>query len=266
MKIALTGKGGVGKSSIAAAFALLLARRGVRVLALDADPDANLAAALGMPQEQQREIIPIAEHRALIEERTGAKVRQYGQIFKLNPEVSDIADTFAVSYNGVSLLVIGAIEKGGSGCACPENVLVKSLVSDLIVYKNDAVIMDMEAGVEHLGRATAKSVDTMVIVTEPGQNSIDSTRRILQLAKDIGMHQCVLVGNKIDGEEDERFVRDAFDTMPLIGMIPYSHSIKRSDRDGVSVMDALDSGLEEKLETILQSVVEHATHHSNREA
>lgn len=117
MKLAVTGKGGVGKTTLAGAMAMLLARQGTKVLALDADPDANLAAALGVPAQLQRKIVPIAEHRAMIEERTGAKVRQYGQIFKLNPEVSDLADQFALKYNGVALVVLGAIESGGSGCA-----------------------------------------------------------------------------------------------------------------------------------------------------
>jgi len=143
MKLAIAGKGGSGKSTIAAALALSQARAGRRVLALDADPDANLASALGVPAEEQRRIVPISEQRALIEERTGAKVKQYGQMFRLNPEVSDIADDYALEHEGVALLVLGAIESGGSGCACPESVLIKALVTDLVLHKDEALVMDI---------------------------------------------------------------------------------------------------------------------------
>ena len=173
LKLAISGKGGVGKSTLAAALATLLAEKGGRVLAVDADPVANLATALGIPAAAQAQIIPISQRKALIEERTGAKVKQYGQIFKINPEVSDIADTCAYRHNGVALLVLGAVKQGGGGCACPESVLLRALVQDLILHQNDALIMDMEAGVEHLGRATARGVNTLLVVVEPGQRSID---------------------------------------------------------------------------------------------
>ena len=182
MKIAVAGKGGSGKSTVAAALALLQARAGGRVLAVDADPDANLASTLGLPVDNRREIVPISEQRALIEERTGAKVRQYGQLFKLNPEVADIADRFAVNHNGVDLLVLGAIEAGGSGCACPESVLIKALVADLVLHKNEALVMDMEAGVEHLGRGTARGVDTMLVVVEPSRMSVECADRVFAMA------------------------------------------------------------------------------------
>jgi CO dehydrogenase maturation factor len=239
MKLAISGKGGVGKSTLAAALALLLARRGRKVLAMDADPDANLAAALGIFASEQKKIIPIARQAALIEERTGAKVSQYGQIFKLNPEVSDIADRFAYVHQGVALLTLGAVDRGGGGCACPENVLMRALVTDLVLYRDDALVMDMEAGVEHLGRATASGVDRMIIVVEPGQRAVDSTRRILRLAHDIGLKDIRLVANKVTHPEDERFLRDAFPEDGFLGVIPYREEFRRADRDGRSVLDGL---------------------------
>jgi len=243
MKLAVSGKGGAGKSTLAGALILLMACKGIKVLAVDADPDANLASTIGIPAIEQERIVSIARQSALIEERTGAKVRKYGQIFKLNPEVSDIADTFAYRHKGVALLVLGAVDRGGAGCACPENVLMRALVSDLVLYKDEALVMDMEAGVEHLGRATASGVDRMVIVVEPGQRAVDSTRRILRLAYDIGLQDIRLVANKVTGPEDERFIRNAFPENAFLGIIPYREELRRTDRDGRSVLDDLPDDL-----------------------
>jgi len=254
MKIAISGKGGVGKTTLAAALSLLIARQGRKVLAVDADPDANLASALGISEQKQCTIIPISQQVALIEERTGAKVKQYGQVFKLNPEVSDIADEFAIIHNGVALLVLGAIEGGGTGCACPESTLIRALITDLVLYKDDALVMDMEAGIEHLGRGTARGVDSMVIVLEPGQRSIDSANRVIRMAGEIGLKNIHLVANKIHGKDDEKFIRDAFVHDDLLGIIPYSENFRQSDRNGQSVLDNLDSDLQDNFEAILKKL------------
>ncbi len=251
MKLAISGKGGAGKSTLAAAMILLMARRGQKVLAVDADPDANLATALGIPAAEQDKIVPVARQAALIEERTGAKVKQYGQIFKLNPEVSDIADRFAFLHQGAALLVLGAVDRGGSGCACPENVLLRALVTDLVLYNNDALVMDMEAGVEHLGRATASGVDRMIVVVEPGQRAVESTRRILRLARDIGLQDIRLVANKINGHNDETFLKNAFPEEIFLGFIPYREEFRRADRDGTSILDGLSDDLLRCFEDIL---------------
>jgi CO dehydrogenase maturation factor len=254
-KIAITGKGGVGKSTLTAALALLTARKGYNVLTIDADPDANLASALGIPLRSQQSIVTIARHKQLIEERTGAKINQYGQIFKLNPEVSDITDTYAYHHQGVDLLVLGAIQSGGSGCACPENVLLRALVQDLVVHRNEILFMDMEPGIEHLGRATARGVSSFIIVVEPGVRSIESYKRISLMAGDVGVQNIFVVGNKVKTPEDEKLIRTGVNPEQIMGMIPYSNAILYSDRDGKSVIDNLDENLTGLFDTILQKLI-----------
>lgn len=256
MKIAISGKGGVGKSTLAAALALLLVKQGKKVLAVDADPDANLANALGATQEELEKIIPVSEQIALIEERTGAKVNQYGQMFKLNPDVADVAEKYATKINGVSLLELGAIEKGGSGCACPESIFLKSLVTDLVLYKDDTFIMDMEAGIEHLGRSTAKGVDLMLIVVEPGQRSIDTAHRIIEMSNDIGLKNIRLVANKIKNNNDEDLLFSAFHPQQYLGLLPYSEEIRSGDRIGVSALDNISEELLSRFEYILKRIEE----------
>ena len=242
-KIALTGKGGVGKSTLAAMFAHIATQEKMRVLAVDADPDANLAAALGMAPEERARIVPLSERRALIEERTGAKVKQYGQMFKLNPDVSDIAEKESTCFRSIHLLVLGAVESGGSGCACPESVLLRSLLTDVILYKDDCVILDMEAGLEHLGRATAKGVDLMLAVVEPGRRAVETATAVRRMATDIGLDRLAVIGNKVKGEEDTAFLQTSFPGEDYLGSIPYSETIRRADREDVPLIDILDEGL-----------------------
>lgn len=256
MKLAISGKGGVGKSTLAAALALLLARRGRTVLAVDADPDANLAASLGISAVTRASIVPIARQLALIEERTGATPGKFGQVFKMNPDVSDIADAYATRHNGIALLVLGAVTRGGGGCACPENVLLKALVTDVVLRRNEALILDMEAGIEHLGRGTTRGVDRMLIVVEPGQRSIDTARRIRQLGSEIGLTRFGIVANKIASLADEAFVRQAFVGDEVLGAIPYTEELRGADRDGRSVLDGLSAGTLAVFEGILDRMTE----------
>lgn len=262
MKLAIAGKGGVGKTTVAAALCLLAAREGRRVLAVDADSDANLAAALGMPRDQRASIVPIAEHRALIEERTGARVGQYGQMFKINPEVSDIPDEYAYEHRGVRLLVLGAIEAGGSGCACPENVLIKALVTDLVLRSGDVLVIDCEAGLEHLGRGTAHGVDALLTVVEPGQRACDCALRVAEMAREIGIRRVLVVANRITTESDKAFVRQALPSLDLVACIPSSESIRLADRDGVAVLDAAEGAVRSCFEIIAAEVMDRKELHA----
>jgi CO dehydrogenase maturation factor len=254
-KIAVTGKGGVGKSTITAALALLTAQMGHKVLAIDADPDANLASALGIPLDLQKNILTIAKHKRLIEERTGAKVQQYGQIFKLNPEVSDIADSYAYHHKGIDLLVLGAIQSGGSGCACPENVLLSALVQDLVLHRGEVLFMDMEPGIEHLGRATARGVTSFIVVVEPGTRSIESFKRISGMALQIGLRNISVIANRIKSQADEDLIRRELGAIKIIGVIPYSETILSNDRDCKSAIDNLDDNLLGLFTDIVQNLL-----------
>ena len=209
MKIAIRGKGGVGKTTLSSLLAGVFAADGNTVLAVDANPDSNLPAALGIPPEEAQKIVPISEMGDLIEERTGARPGSASPMFKLNPTVDDIPDRFSIARNGIKLLVMGSVLQGGGGCICPESTLLKTLTSELLVRRSEVVIMDMDAGVEHLGRGTARAVDAFVVVVEPGQRSLQSARSIRKLAQDIGVKHCLLVGSKTRSEEQRQFILDS---------------------------------------------------------
>ncbi len=244
IKIAITGKGGVGKTTLASLLARAFANDGNRVLAIDADPDANLATSLGIPHEQARWLQPIAKMKELAEERTGAN-GGYGTMFKLNPTVSDLPEKFCLSHEGVRFLWMGTLESGGSGCACPESTLVRRLMAHLLLTQEDVVIMDMEAGLEHLGRRTAESVDALVVVVEPGQRSIQTACQITKLAEDVGINQVFVVGSKVRDDIDRHLIETALPHNRLLGFITYSEEIKRADQENTAPDKAAFNSLAE---------------------
>lgn len=254
MKLAITGKGGTGKSTIAGILAHYYKNDGYKVLAVDADPDANLASAIGIPAEKASSIIPISEQRKLIKERTGANPGQFGQLFKMNPTVHDIPDEFCIDYQGIKLLVMGAIRKGGSGCACPENVLLRSLLSEIILNRDEVIIVDMEAGIEHLGRATAKSIDKMIIIVEPGSRSISTAKTIMRMAKEIAIQSLVIVGNKIQDEKQKDWISKKFSQDQILGMISYHEIIRDADLLQQPLIELLDEKLKREFEKIYKAM------------
>ncbi|UCE41297.1 MAG: AAA family ATPase [Candidatus Aminicenantes bacterium] len=255
MKLAISGKGGTGKTTLAGILAHLYREDGYNVLAVDADPDANLAAAIGIPWEWQNKIRPISEQRHLIKERTGATPREFGQLFKLNPRVSDIPDDYGIDFQGIRLLVMGAVQKGGEGCACPENVLLKSLLSEIILHRNEVVIVDMEAGIEHLGRATAESIDKMLICIEPGSRSLDTAKAIMRLGKEIGIQDFGIVGNKIRNKNQESWIRTQFATDIFLGFLPYSKTIQEADIQQKPLFDVMGTSLSKAFNKIYQQLL-----------
>ncbi|MBM4422214.1 MAG: cobyrinic acid ac-diamide synthase [Chloroflexi bacterium] len=239
MKLAITGKGGVGKTTLTSLLAYLYAERGNAVLAIDADPSPCLGAALGIPRETLDTLTPIAEMEELIYERTGAQPGTMGGYFKLNPRVDDIPDRFSVKHRGITLLELGAVEKGGSGCICPESVLLKQLVSHILLRRGEVVLLDMYAGVEHLGRATADAVEAMIVVVEPTGRSMATAAQIKSLAADIGLTQLFLVGNKIQTMDERAFVESHSPDLPVLGFLPATLQVQAADREGKAAFDAV---------------------------
>jgi CO dehydrogenase maturation factor len=241
MKIAVAGKGGVGKTTVAGTLARLLGRSGLRILAVDADPSLSLWSALGVPREVAQRIVPLTKNETLLKERLKLdKEDAYGAFFKLNPRVDDLAAKFAVSGpDNVSLLVAGTVETGGSGCMCPSATLIKSLMRHLIVGSDEAFVMDMDAGVENLGRGTTRGMDALLVVTEPGQRSLETLARIRGLAADIGVGRIFAIGNKVASQEDDVIIRKRVgdETLPLLGNIPFDAAIGEADRRGVAPLD-----------------------------
>ncbi len=236
MKIAVSGKGGVGKTTVSAFLSTWLANRGHRVLAIDADPDSNLGTALGLPNA--KDILPLAHMKDLIAERTGATPGSFGGFFKMNPKVDDLPEKIAVPVReNLKLLVMGGVKKGGGGCVCPENVMLKNLVVHLILGRDEVIIMDMEAGIEHLGRATSSGVDLLILVVEPGRRSIETALRIKELAEDINLKRLGVVANKVRNKEDEDFIREALADFEILGFLPYDPKIIEADLKGIFAED-----------------------------
>jgi len=239
LKLAFGGKGGVGKTTLTALIARIIAREEKKVIAIDADPVANLASALGISEEI--EITPIAQLSDLIAERTGAKPGTMGGFFTLNPKVDDIPDRFSLERDGVKLLVMGTVQKGGSGCICPESTILKALMMHLVLQRDEVVVMDMEAGVEHLGRATASSVNALVTVVNPGKRSRVAALQIRRLAEELGIKRVMIIGNRIRTPEDRKMIEESLSDFEILGFVPELDEVAASDRSGERPYDDIET-------------------------
>jgi CO dehydrogenase maturation factor len=239
MKIAISGKGGVGKTTLAAMLAHLFAREGYKVTAIDCDADINLPSALGIRERPK----PLSELHEIIEERVVGPMGTY----RLNPKVDDIFEAYSV-YNedGVRVLVLGTIEKGGEGCFCPENAFLRAILRHAIFKKRDVLILDMEAGIEHLGRGTARGVDILLAVVEPGTRAIETLERIEKLGRDIGIEKIGVVVNKFIESDMAKKLLDRIE-YPVLGFVPFSECFIRADIENVPPYKMCDAEPFEKI-------------------
>jgi len=247
LKLAVAGKGGVGKTTLVALLAREATARGYRVLAVDADPDANLASTLGFPGP----IVPLADHEELISQRAGTV-----GFVKLNPTVDDIPDRYGIERDGIRLLVLGGIRRGGGGCACPANAFLRALLRHLILRRGEVVLVDMEAGIEHLGRGTAEGVHALLVVVEPDHRSLDTAARILRLAGELGLRRILAVGNKVRGPEDETYILEGLPQgLPPLAFLPFSEELWMTGRAGQPPSGPLLAvrGLFSQLETLIDT-------------
>lgn len=236
-KIAVAGKGGVGKTTFSSLLAYVLAAAGETVYAIDADPNPTLGQALGFPEELLAQVAPIVEMRDLIEERTGARPGESGAYFRLNPRVEDIPARFSVSHRGIRLLEMGTVKGAGAGCVCPENSVLRALVTYLLLRERETVLLDLVAGLEHLGRGTASSVDAMFIVVEPGQRSLTVAADIARLAQDLGIPALWAVANKVGSDEDLAFIRERLGPLTLAGWLALDARVIKADMQSEAAYD-----------------------------
>jgi len=253
MKIAISGKGGVGKTTLAGVMARVLAGHGHKVIAVDADPDSNLASALGIEETEAKKAQPLAQMKEFIEERTGTKKGQYGAFFQINPKVDDIPELFSIEKNGVRLITLGNIPRGGGGCFCPESALLKSFLAHVLIERDDYVVVDMEAGLEHLGRGTTEYIDALIVVVEPGKRSFQTASQVKKLSQDIGIKRVYVVGNKVTDGKDLQFMRQHLSDLTFIGKMGFNEKIIEADRKGISPYD-IDAHIIAEVEEIINAL------------
>jgi CO dehydrogenase maturation factor len=257
VKIAIGGKGGVGKTTVCAVWAQLFAEDGFDVLAIDADPNTSLASAFGIPSDRSPE--PLIKMKELIAERTGSGKNAVGAYFKLNPKVSDLPEKYwyvmgkltpleapniseaqvgSLTSNRLKLLVLGAITQAGAGCACPEGAFLKALLTHTILQRQEVVLVDLAAGVEFMGRASVQGIDALIVVVEPGGRSIETANNMVRMAKELGIKSVGAIANKITKADEIDIIKSQLEDVVLLGSVLYSRSVQEADLRRAAVIGA----------------------------
>jgi len=253
VKIAIGGKGGVGKTTVCAIWAQLFAESGFNVLAIDADPNTTLGSAFGIAPQQCPE--PLIRMKQLIAERTGTGKDAVGAYFRLNPKVSDLPEKYWLEANGLKLLVLGAITQAGAGCACPEGAFLKALLRHTILQRQELVLVDLAAGVEFMGRASVQGIDAFVAVVEPGGRSIETANNIAKMAKELGIGCVGTIANKIAEPAQAEVIKSQLKDTVLLGTLRYSRSLQEADLRRAPVFGA-DAEVTEQLKQAKNKLVE----------
>lgn len=230
------------------------AKRGFNVYAVDADPDVSLGATLGLPAQALSSLRPIIEMKKLIDERAGGG----GVFFTLNPKVDDLIDDFTIKQDKIRFLRMGAIKQGGTSCYCKENSFLYAVLGNLLLDKDDVVVLDMSAGIEHLTRGTARGVDLMIIVTEPTRVSVATAKVVQDLANELKIRNIKILVNKVRTEKEKEFVRSQFTDRELLGMIPFDEEVLENaleEKSGLLAGSGVMPGIDELVEAILGSTV-----------
>lgn len=255
VKIAVSGKGGVGKTTVAANLIYLFAKNGFNVFAVDADPDASLGLTLGIEQQRLASLTPLVDMKEVIEEKSGGK----GAFYNLDPDVEDVIDNYSLQQGRVRFLIMGGIKQGGSACYCRENSFLNAILNSLLLDKQEVVVLDMSAGIEHLTRGTARGVDFMLVVTEPTRTSIKTAGLVKRLSAELGIKNVKILGNKVRKEEEIKYLQDNFSPGEIIGVLPFEEKVwERSMADSANnlVEESLLTGMEDVYLRIIKEVEE----------
>jgi CO dehydrogenase maturation factor len=256
LKVAVSGKGGVGKTLIAGGLAYHFARKGLKTIAIDADPSPNLALTLGLSREESKKILPISENKELIESKTNTG---YAGVFRLSFSVDDIIRDYSVKTPlGVNLVVMGTVKSMGSGCTCPANAVVRALLRHLVVERDEAVVLDMEAGVEHMGRGTAQHVDAMLVVADANLKALETARHISELASQAGMKQTFLVGNKVENEKQKEVIMGFAESygLKIFGIVPFDSAVSEAEMHGETPLKNKDSAAMHAIRELCEKLME----------
>lgn len=257
MKVAVSGKGGVGKTLIAGGLASGFAERGMKTMAIDADSSPNLALTLGLSAEEARKIVPISENKELVESKTSTG---YSGVYRLSFTVEDIISDYAVSTPlNVSLIVMGTVKAMEAGCMCAPNSVIRAMLRHLIVERDEAVVLDLEAGVEHIGRGTARQVDALLIVADSNLKSLETAKHIFDLASKAGMQHLYLIGNRVMNKVQEEAIKSFAEKngLSILALIPFDPKITEADMLGETPLRNKDIEAVQAIDHICEALIKN---------